>query len=324
MCKVLGIGNALVDLMTRLENDEQLNEFELPKGAMILVDEARAEHIHRETAKLQRTLTSGGSAANTIHGLAKLGIQTGYLGKVGNDELGQIFKEDLHKSGIKSTLMTGKALTGRAIALMSPDSERTFAVYLGAAIELSPDDITPEIFEGYNYFHIEGYLVQNQELIKKAVILAKQSGLIVSLDLASFNVVAENLEFLWQLVKDHVDIVFANEEEAKSFTGLEPEEALHEIARHCQIAIVKVGKKGSYIKHAGEVYNIGVIQAQSIDTTGAGDLYASGFLYGHIKGYSPDICGRIGSILAGSVIEEVGAKLSDKKWLELKQLIENM
>ena len=111
MCKVLGIGNALVDLMTRLENDEQLNEFELPKGAMILVDEARAEHIHRETAKLQRTLTSGGSAANTIHGLAKLGIQTGYLGKVGNDELGQIFKEDLHKSGIKSTLMTGKALT---------------------------------------------------------------------------------------------------------------------------------------------------------------------------------------------------------------------
>jgi sugar/nucleoside kinase (ribokinase family) len=324
MHKVLGFGNALVDLMTRIDNDGLLENFGLPKGSMILVDEDRASFITHATSSFDRTFTSGGSAANTIHGLAKLGVPAGYLGKVGNDEFGQIFKNDLVSSGIESTLLVGKALTGRAIALMSPDAERTFAVYLGAAIELCAEDITPKLFEGYTIFHIEGYLVQNKELITKAIQLAKAAGLLISLDLASFNVVAENLEFLQNIVKQYVDIVFANEEEAKSFTGLEPLDALHQIAQHCTTAVVKIGKQGSYIKHDGQVYTIGVIRAQNIDTTGAGDLYAAGYLYGYINGYAPDTCGQIGSILAGAVIEHVGAKIPDSKWEELRLLINNL
>jgi sugar/nucleoside kinase (ribokinase family) len=324
MHKVLGFGNALVDLMTRIDNDGLLENFGLPKGSMILVDEDRASFITHATSSFDRTFTSGGSAANTIHGLAKLGVPAGYLGKVGNDEFGQIFKNDLVSSGIESTLLVGKALTGRAIALMSPDAERTFAVYLGAAIELCAEDITPKLFEGYTIFHIEGYLVQNRELITRAIQLAKAAGLIVSIDLASFNVVSENLEFLQNIVKQYVDIVFANEEEAKSFTGLEPLDALHHIAQHCTTAVVKIGKQGSYVKHDGQVYTIGVIRAQNIDTTGAGDLYAAGYLYGYIKGYAPDTCGQIGSILAGAVIEHVGAKIPDSKWEELRLLINNL
>lgn len=324
MHKVLGMGNALVDLMTRIDNDDLLDRFGLPKGSMILVDEERATFITNETQVFDRVFTSGGSAANTIHGLAKLGVPTGYLGKVGNDEFGQIFKNDLISSGIESKLSIGEALTGRAIALMSPDAERTFAVYLGAAIELTESDITPKLFEGYTLFHIEGYLVQNRALIGKAVQLAKEAGLIVSLDLASYNVVAENLEFLQGIVKQYVDIVFANEEEAKSFTGLEPLDALHAIGQHCTTAIVKVGKQGSHIKHDGQVYRIGVVNAQSIDTTGAGDLYASGYLFGYVNGYSPDICGQIGSMLAGTVIEHVGAKIPESKWGQLQLLIHNI
>jgi sugar/nucleoside kinase (ribokinase family) len=324
MHKVLGMGNALVDLMTRIDKDELLDRFGLPKGSMILVDEERASLITQETQGFDRIFTSGGSAANTIHGLAKLGIPAGYIGKIGNDEFGQIFKNDLISSGIESNLIIGQALTGRAVALMSPDAERTFAVYLGAAIELTESDLTPKLFEGYTIFHVEGYLVQNRPLITKAVKLAKEAGLIVSLDLASYNVVAENLDFLQDIVKQYVDIVFANEEEAKSFTGLEPLDALHALGQHCTTAIVKVGKHGSHIKHEGQVYKVGVINARSIDTTGAGDLYASGYLYGYVNGYTPDICGQIGSLLAGTVIEHVGAKIPESKWEQLQLLIHNI
>jgi sugar/nucleoside kinase (ribokinase family) len=205
--------------------------------------------------------------------------------------------------------------------LVSPDSERTFATYLGAAVEISAEDLKIEQFQGYDYFHIEGYLVQNYELIERAVVLAKEAGCKVSIDLASFNVVEANLDFLKRITEQYVDIVFANEEEAKSFTGKEPEEALHQIAEIADYAIVKIGSKGSMVKHDGKVYNAGVIKANSIDTTGAGDLYASGFLYGMIKGYSLDRCAEIGAITAGNIIEVIGAKMDDSRWEKIYKMI---
>ena len=160
-------------------------------------------------------------------------------------------------------------------------------------------------------------------MIERAVKLAKEKGLTVTIDMASYNVVEENLEFLQSLLKNYVDIVFANEEEAKAFTGKEPEQALNDFAELCDIAIVKIGKNGSLIKRGKELFNVGIIEAESVDTTGAGDLYASGFIYGLINKMPLDKCGYIGSVLAGKVIEMIGPKMDSKKWSEVSEMIKN-
>ena len=324
MAKVLGMGNALVDIMTALESDKTLDDFSLPKGSMQLVDHNYSNKVNEGTEGLKKQIASGGSAANTIHGLANMGIETGFVGKVGDDEFGRFFSEDLMKSNIEPKLLKSDTATGKAMALISPDAERTFATFLGAAVELSVDDLKPDQFEGYDYFHIEGYLVQNHALIERAVKLAREKGLKVSIDMASYNVVEENVDFLRKILEKHVDIVFANEEEAKAFTGKEPKEALDEFAELCEIAVVKIGKNGSLVKSGEEFYTVGVIEVKSNDTTGAGDLYASGFLYGLINGLPLDKCGYIGSILSGKVIEMIGPKINDEKWVEAKEMIWNL
>ncbi len=321
MKKILGMGNALVDIMTVLPNDNVLGEFNLPKGSMQLSDSESVANLVKSTNKLENKLTSGGSAANTIHGVAQLGLPAGFIGKVGDDSHGKFFSDDLVSSKIEPKLSISGTDSGVAVALVSPDSERTFLVSLGAAVELVSEDITDEIFKGYDIFHIEGYLVQNHELIEKAVKVAKQNGLKVSLDLASYNVVEDNLEFLKSITEKYVDIVFANEEESKAFTGLEPEESLNKIAETCEIAVVKIGKNGSLIKKGNDSFKVGVIEATSIDTTGAGDMYASGFLYGLTQNYPLDKCGKIGAIISGNVIEVIGAKMSEERWAEIHKLI---
>ena len=321
MTKVLGMGNALVDIMTKLESEKTLELFSLPKGSMQLVDLKESDKVNNGTEGFEKTIASGGSAANTIHGLARLDVKTGFIGKVGDDEFGMFFQSDMEKNHIKPLLLTSSTATGKAIALVTPDSERTFATYLGAAVELTPDDIRPEQFDGYDYFHIEGYLVQNHNLIKKAVELAKSKGLTVTLDMASYNVVEDNLEFLNEILENYVDIVFANEEEAKAFTGKEPDEALNTFSELCDISVVKIGKKGSIVKKDGETYKIEPVEAHSIDTTGAGDSYAAGFIYGLIKGYTIDKCGAAGSILAAKTIEVIGPKMDNEKWKEAMELL---
>ena len=321
MIKILGMGNALVDMLIQIKSDDFLTNNKLPKGSMQLVDWNTSNAVLEASNGLKRSQASGGSAANTIHGLAKLGMNTGFIGKVGKDEIGTFFKNDLLDAGVTPELAESENKSGVAVALVSPDSERTFATYLGAAVEISAEDLKAEMFEGYDYFHIEGYLVQNYALIERAVVLAKEQNLKVSLDLASYNVVEDNLEFLQRIVKDYVDIVFANEEEAKSFTGLEPEEALHAIAELADYSVVKIGSKGSMVKHQGEVYTAGVIDAKSIDTTGAGDLYASGFLFGLSKNLPLDEAARIGSVTAGNVIEVIGAKMDEARWKRIFEMI---
>jgi len=189
---------------------------------------------------------------------------------------------------------------------------------------LSADDLSPESFHGYDILHIEGYLVQNHELLEKAVILAKEAGLKIALDMASYNIVEANLDFLRSLVRKYVDIVFANEEESRSFTGKEPLEALDEIAGMCEIAVVKVGEKGCLVKVDGKVVEVPAIAANPVDTTGAGDLYASGFFYGMANNLSYEKCARLGSLLAGNVIEVIGTKMDAHRWANIKREVEKI
>lgn len=323
MKKVLGMGNALVDILLKLENDEVLEHLALPKGSMQLVDMHTANNVITAVGHNGSSKASGGSAANTIHGLANLGIPTGFLGKVGKDGWGDFFRKDMEMKNITPLLLESQTESGRAIALISPDSERTFATFLGAAVELTAEDIPHDLFADYAYFHIEGYLVQNQQLIKQALKSAREHGLIVSLDLASFNVVEDNLEFLREMVRDYVDILFANEEEAKAFTsGLEDHAALDWMSELCDITILKKGPNGSYIKHMDTVFKVGAIKANPIDTTGAGDLYAAGFLFGLIHALPMETCGHLGALLSARVIEVMGPKMNDELWDTIRAEVE--
>lgn len=318
MKKIIGIGNALTDILFQVD-DNALKMFDLPKGSMQLVDAGLSAAIQKTFSSIPKSMVAGGSASNTINGIARLGGETAFIGKVGKDEIGAFYTADTKKNGVYPLLLTSDTPSGNCTVLVSPDGERTMCTYLGASCELSASDLTPDLFSDCSIFHIEGYLVQNTDLIRTAAQMAKAAGAQVSIDLASYNVVEENLDFLKKLVKEHIDIVFANEEEAKAFTGLEAREALDTIAELCNIAIVKTGKHGSYIKHNGQTIRIASIPAECIDSTGAGDLYAAGFLYGLSKNYDLEKCGKLGSLVAGKTVEIVGPKLLDSTWNAIKQ-----
>ena len=325
MASILGIGNALTDILAVLPDDSFLKKFHLPKGSMQHVDMETGDKIWQTLKPMGVELVAGGSAANTITGAAIFGMEAGFIGKVGDDDLGHLFKSDQEQYGIKSILLKGVNSSGKAMVFITaPNAERTFAVYLGAALELVPEDLQPEWFEGYDYFHIEGYLVQNQATIRRAVELAKAAGCIISIDMASYNVVESNDAFLHDIVENYVDIVFANETEAKSFTKMEPREALDEIAKQCSIAIVKIGKEGSMIKSGDEYHYIKAWPAIPIDATGAGDTYAAGFLYAHSLGMPLKVCGEIGSIIAAKVVEVVGTKIDIPRWKDAKKEIREL
>jgi sugar/nucleoside kinase (ribokinase family) len=281
----------------------------------------KSQSIKNGTAGYKQSLASGGSAANTIHGLAMLGSDSGYIGSVGNDETGIFFENDMKKAGATTILFKRNSVTGTAVALISPDSERTFATHLGAAIELSASDLKNEHFAPYQILYIEGYLINNMELFEKACLMAKANNMEIALDLASYNVVEAHLEYFKEVVGKYVNILFSNEEEARAFTGLASQAALEKLGSLCRIAVVKTGKEGSLIRRGDESIKVGTLNVKSVDTTGAGDLYASGFLYGYAMDLTLDDCGLIGSILAGNVIESIGAKIPDKKWSLIKKEI---
>jgi sugar/nucleoside kinase (ribokinase family) len=235
--------------------------------------------------------------------------------------MGRFFKKDMEVNKITPILFRTMNETGRAMALITADSERTFATYLGAAIDLSVEDITHDLFEGYDYLYIEGYLVQNKEMFEKALRLASKEGLNICLDLASYNIVAENVSFYKMLLEKYVNILFANEEEIKALTGLTPETGAKEIKDLVDIAVIKIGAEGSFCISDQGTVRIGVRPSNPIDTTGAGDLYAAGFIYGHMHGHSPETCGKMGAILAGRIIEMFGAKMDESNWETLRREI---
>ena len=323
MDKIIGLGNALVDVLATLDDDDVLVEMDLPKGSMTLIDEDKLQKINECFSQMKTHLATGGSAGNAVRGMAQLGAATGFIGKIGNDSYGNFYRDSLLNRGTEAMLLLSDTLpSGVASTFISKDGERTFGTYLGAASTLRAEELSLEMFKGYAYLFIEGYLVQDHDMILRAIELAKEAGLQVCLDMASYNIDAGDLEFFSLLVNKFVDIVCANEEEAKAFTGEEPEEALDIIAKMCSIAIVKIGSRGSLIRKGTEEVRVEAIPVgKVVDTTGAGDFFAAGFLYGLTCGYSLEKCGKIGSILSGEVIQVIGAELPAGKWGKIKEEI---
>lgn len=321
---IIGIGNALMDAVVKLTDDSFLTQCNLPKGSMTHVDAETSKLLNEETNIYEKEYVPGGSVANTIDGLAHLGANASFIGKVGDDEFGEKYGAGLKEVGANPILFKTKTPTGLVMAMITSDSERTFATYLGAAIEMIPEDIHIELFRGYDIAYIEGYLVQNHDLVRKAAEMARKAGLTIAIDLASYNVVEENIDFLKEIIAEYVDIIFANEDEAKVFSGKEPIEALNEFATMCDIAVVKIGGEGSLIKSGDYFQKVGTIGNKCIDSTGAGDLYAAGFLYGFSKRLKLETCAKIGSITAGNVITVYGARMNDEMWKSINESVNNL
>ena len=323
MDKIIGMGNALVDVLATLNDDHLLKEMDLPKGSMTLIDENKLQIINECFSRMEPHLATGGSAGNVIRGLACLGAGTGFIGKVGNDAYGKFYKESLLERETEAELLVSAELpSGVASTFISPDGERTFGTYLGAASTLKAEELSIEMFRGYTYLFIEGYLVQDHDMILRAIELAKEAGLQVCLDMSSYNIVEQDHDFFSLLINKYVDIVFANEEEARAFTGKEPQEAVDVIAKMCSIAIVKMGAKGALIRKGTEEVQVEAVVVDKVaDTTGAGDYFAAGFLYGLTCGYSLEKCGKTGAVLSGNIIRVIGAEMPADWWEGIKARI---
>ncbi len=308
--EIIGIGSALVDVTVLIDDTFLLAEG-LPKGGMTLVEADRSKELLKMLADFPHEFSPGGATANIMAAFANCGGKPGFIGKVGRDEMGDYFSRETRKAGVEFLKLTSEDKpTGIVLTLITPDGQRTFATHLGAAVELSPAEVTADLLNQAPIVQVEAYLVFNRELIDHILDMAKANGQKISMDLSSFGVVEENLEYFQKKARTHLDIIFANEDECLAFTGLPPKESLAQIKEVCEIAIVKEGKAGSHIARGDEVISFSAEVVDAVDTNGAGDAYAGGVLYGLCRGLDARACGLIGTKAGALAVSQKGARLT--------------
>ncbi len=313
---MVAIGNAMVDVLAQTTDDflaAQEKSHGLQKGTMCLIDEQRAVELYSEMGS--GVESSGGSAGNTMAGFASFGGRGAYIGKVAEDQLGEVFRHDMKEQGVRcetQPLAVG-APTGRCLVLVTPDGQRTMSTFLGAAVELGPDDVDPDLIASARITYLEGYLFdppQAKEAFRLSGKIAHDAGHKIALTLSDpFCVDRHRADFV-ELVDHHVDILFANEEEIKSLYECENfEQAGKKVMDKCEIAVLTRSEKGSVILAGGDVIEIPAEPIDRVvDTTGAGDQYAAGFLFGYTAGMDLRACGRLGTLAATEVISHMGPR----------------
>ena len=318
---VVGIGNAIVDVLVQAD-DDLIDNFELTKGTMALVDEAQAERLYASVGPGLET--SGGSAANTLAGVAQLGGRAGFIGRVRNDQLGGIFSHDIRSVGARfdTPAATEGPSTARCLILVTPDAQRTMCTYLGASVGLDPADLDLEMVAQAKVLYLEGYLWDSDEA-KAAFIaaaeVARAHGGEVALSLSDAFCVERHRESFQELVDGHVDILFANEMEITAlYKANSFEEAADQVRGRCKLAALTRSEQGSVVLNGTGTHSVAPFQlGPLLDTTGAGDLYAAGFLHAYTQGQAVDACGRLGSLCAGQVVTQLGPRPQGS----LKQLV---
>lgn len=324
--EVIGVGSPILDVLSYVP-DSFLETVSGDKGGMELVDAAFIDSV-MATLPGEQFHAPGGAAANTILNLAKLGVSTTFLGMSGKDTNGEFYRTQFAEAGCDTSRFKIHDSIPNAVclSLITSDAERTMRTHLGAASELLPELVSAKDFEGCWHLQIEGYLLFNRDLLNAVLASAKQAHCSISLDLGSFEVVKGSMDILPALLEEYVDIVFANEEEAAAYLGEDdPDKALDALASVCEVAVVKLGKKGCLIKRGNEKHVIEAVTAREVkDTTGAGDLWASGFLYGYIRDLPLDVCGKLGSIVGAETVAHTGANLPLEVTEKLKEKLEHI
>jgi len=322
---IVGLGNTLMDFLIEVE-DSKLSQLNLNKGEFHLVDEFKAREFLKkiEEENLDLKIVPGGSSANCLKGVSLLGGKAIICGRVGFDKHGQQYIQKMKEMGVDTRIKPHHLVTGHAITLITPDAQRTFCVHLGAALEFGPDDIFEDDIKKSKILHLEGYQIEgkSKDALLHAVYLAKKHDTLVSMDLADCGVIRRNLDFLKNFVQNHVDIVFANEDEAREFLQIEDvNEIAQELSKSSKIGIIKLGKKGSIICYENNLINVNAFSANAIDTTGAGDSYAAGFLYGVSNSWDLKKAGELGSLLAAKVVEQKGVGMENIDGEQLKNYV---
>ena len=313
---VYGIGNALVDVQSQV-SDQFLAETGFDKGIMTLVDNDKQQSLLGQLDASSLNRCAGGSAANTIVGIAEFGGQAAYLGKVGNDSLGQFFLDEMRGLGIsiEATPAVDEP-TGTCAILITSDAQRTMLTNLGASAILSADDIVESEVKQSKYIYIEGYLLcgpVTRSAAYRAIELAQKHGVKIAFTASDPFLVNTNRDEILQLVEGPVDMFFCNEEEARSLTGKQnPIDCAHAIHQHCENVALTLGASGSIIMHGGELIPIEGVAVDAVDTTGAGDMYAGGLLYGITNGLPWKQAGQLASQAAARIVSQKGARLNNK------------
>ncbi len=322
---VVGIGNAIVDILLQVD-DSFLEENSLSKGNMTLINEKQAEELYSSLGP--GIESSGGSAANTIAGIAMLGSRTSFIGRVRNDQLGEIFTHDISSTGALFNTPVAKdgPSTARCLIFVTPDAQRTMCTYLGASVNLAPKDLDLSIIKKAKVVYLEGYLWDNSEA-KKAFIsaakISKENGSKIALSLSDSFCVDRHRKSFLELISNYVDILFANKSEIISlYQNQNLEDILKNLTSICDIAAITYGEEGSEIIHGSKRIKIKPYKLNKlVDTTGAGDLYAGGFLHGYTKGEDLVTCGKIGSICAGQVVTQFGSRIQTSLKEVIKELL---
>ena len=312
---VAAIGSALVDFCLT-ESAEFVAASGAQVGGMVMAEHTQIENLIAKSGN-KPTVVPGGSACNTIVGIGRLGAKARFVGKRGDDELGRALEESLSRAGVEPRLSVSPSATGRVLSIVTPDAQRSMLTCLGASSEIAPGELREADFADCALVHIEGYLLFNPDVFRAALRAAKSAGALVSLDLASYTVVEASRGLLEEAVDGGlVDVLIANEDEAAAFTGLKDEgKAAAELGKRAPAAVLKLGKRGSMVMYGGGITKIAPRgDGTAVDTTGAGDLWASGFLYGLVNGYDLERCGNLGSACGYEVCQVMGAHIPEDGW----------
>ncbi|HWL09312.1 MAG TPA: adenosine kinase [Planctomicrobium sp.] len=311
---VYGIGNALVDIQAHV-TDAFLEKVKFAKGIMTLVDDSTQEEILSRLANESISRCAGGSAANTITGISNFGGKTAYLGKVANDGLGEFFLEDLRKQGVKIEVQPGQGQSGSCVVLVTDDAQRTMLTNLATSSTLTPEDVDEETIRNSKYVYIEGYLFggePNRSAALRAIELAKKHNVKVAFTVSDPFLIQYHRDEFISLIEGPVDLLFCNLEEARALTGkFDPIECAREIHRHAENVALTMGDTGSLLMHENAAIPIERVSVKAVDTTGAGDMYAAGILYGITNGLTWKQSGRLASFAASRVVGQLGARLKD-------------
>lgn len=320
MKKVLGMGAALVDILANVD-DAWIAAQGVQKGGMNMVDWPQMEKFLGSLESPVRV--PGGSTCNTMVGIAKLGGRAAFISKVAKDELGDLFQEHLKKSGVESKMGISDVATGCVFSAVTPDAQRSMWTFLGASDFLSSEDFVPALFDDVSLLYAEGYRAFNADCFKKSFTLARSLGVETALDFSSFGVVDACRKTFDELFENKmIDIIIANEDEAFAYAGVKEEAALDVLAKKAKVAVVKIGKRGALIAKDGKVTRVQAGPAKAIDTTGAGDLWASGFIYGYMNGWDMERAGNLGSIVSNEVVQVMGAQIPEEGWDRIKKAAE--
>lgn len=327
---IFGLGNALMDVQAFVE-DKTLDKLGIKKGIMTLIDDKKSLEILNFISERKPYSLPGGSTANTVRTMAMLGGNPVYTGVVADDLYGRLYVSKISESGVKSLIKTkNNGITGTAIILTTPDAERTMLTNLGICREYSKEDIDAQILSDSKIFHTSGYkwdTPSQKEAVEFAMDYCSNKGIKVSFDIADPFCIQRNVEDFKAIISKYVNILFGNKEESKILTGIDdPVEAGKAIRKMGpEIAIVKVGAEGSYVFYEDKVVKIDIYKADEVlDSTGCGDIFAGGFLYGYTKGYSLEKCGKIASYMASRIIGVPGVKLEALDFNEIKKVVEKI